>query len=170
MSFAALALIAAGAPGLTVTSPGFKNGQPLSKSYSGEGVDHSPRIEWTSLPKGTKELALVCEDPDAPDSEPWVHWVVYKIPVSLHGLPQGIGRSGGADAPPGVIQGLNSFGRSGYNGPAPPPGHGWHRYFFTVYALKSQLPAKAGLSKSELLKAMKGHILAEARIMGKYKR
>lgn len=150
---------------MVLKSPAFSEGKEIPKEYTGEGADLSPALEWTGAPAGTKELALVCDDPDAPTSEPWVHWVVYKIPGSTTQLPKGVPAKSSS-----VVQGKNSWGSVGYRGPLPPPGHGWHRYYFKLYALDSALSLKPGAAKSELMTTLKGHILAEAALMGKYQR
>jgi Raf kinase inhibitor-like YbhB/YbcL family protein len=131
----------------------------------------SPPLNWSDLPAGTKELALICEDPDAPTSEPWVHWVIYKIPADLTGLPEGIDKAPRLKNPPGALQGKNSWksGRTiAYRGPDPPLGHGVHRYFFRLYALDAKLATDPGLSASTLRDEMKGRILGEGQLMGTY--
>ena len=149
--------------GFLVNSRSFEEGKVIPKIYTGEGEDKSPELEWSGAPTGTKEFALICDDPDAPTPEPWVHWVLYKIPATTTKISEGV-------APAAAIQGKNSWNRVGYGGPMPPPGHGWHRYYFKIYALDSQLSLPAGASKKQLLDAMKGHILGEAQAMGKYQR
>jgi Raf kinase inhibitor-like YbhB/YbcL family protein len=154
----------------TLTCHSFVNGETIPKEFTGEGGNQSPALEWASPPEGTKELALVCEDPDAPRAEPWVHWLLYKIPGNVRKLPQGIPPTERIQLPPGALQGLNSFGNIGYGGPMPPPGHGSHRYYFRLLALDTELPAEAGLSKDELLAAVEGHVLGTAELMGRYER
>lgn len=122
----------------------------------------SPALSWTGLPPGTKELALICDDPDAPGKEPWVHWVLYKVPAAATALKAGAEDVG--------VQGRNSWKSTGYRGPEPPKGSGWHHYHFRLYALDAELAAKPGLTKAELLQAMKGHVLAQAEAVGKYQR
>ena len=113
---------------------------------------------------------MIVDDPDAPTSEPWVHWVVYKLPVTLDGLPEGIPPVPRPASPSGAVQGRNSGKAAGYRGPAPPKGHGPHRYFFKLYALDRALELPEGLDKSGLLKAIAGHIVAEAEYLGMYER
>ena len=151
-------------------STAFVTGQRIPKEYSGEGKDVSPPLTWANLPHGTKELALIVDDPDAPRPEPWVHWVIYRIPPSAAGLGEGIAQGKEVKHPAGAMQGKNSGGKSGYNGPMPPPGHGVHRYFFRLYALDANLPPEAGIDKDHLLAAMKPHTLASAELMGTYER
>ena len=158
---------------IEVSSTAFQTNQWIPKKYSGEGVDVSPPLAWTGLPAGTRELALICDDPDAPTPEPWVHWVIYKIPADAQGLAENVPPEARPASPAGAMQGKNSWpsGRTiGYRGPMPPPGHGRHRYFFKLYALDAVLGLKPGITKDQLLKAMKGHVLAEAQLMGTYKR
>jgi len=110
------------------------------------------------------------DDPDAPRDEPWVHWVIYKIPPSAKGLPEAVPATESLDDPPDALQGNNTWPAIGYRGPAPPKGHGTHHYHFKLYALDVELDAKAGLGKAELLKAIKGHTLATAELIGTYER
>lgn len=155
----------AAAGALTITSSEFKEGEAVPKQYTGEGDDRSPPLAWSNLPEKTKELALVCDDPDAPGEEPWVHWVVYKIPADLKGLDEGVGAG---DAR--FKQGKNDFGEQQYNGPMPPPGHGVHHYRFTLYALDAPVDVPDGARKKELLAAIKGHVLAQGTRTGTYER
>jgi len=155
---------------MTVTSTAFENGQPVPRRHTGDGGDVSPPLSWSGLPAGTKELALLSEDPDAPQPEPWVHWVIYKIPAEAGGLKEGIPRAEQVAEPAGAVQGKNSFAVVGYLGPAPPKGHGVHHYHFRLYALDVKLDAKPGLDKAGLLRAIAGHVLAEADLVGTYKR
>ena len=151
-----------------LSSPAFDGGQPIPAMYTADGADVSPRLEWTAPPDGTKSLALIMDDPDAP-SGTWIHWVLAGIPPDRRNLPEKVS----ADAhPPGIdhaVNGKNSFGRSGYGGPDPPPGPD-HRYFFKLYALDATLPWKPGVTKDEAEKMMQGHVLAEASLMGTYGR
>ncbi len=155
---------------MELTSPAFEDGQTIPTQYTGEGKDLSPALKWEGVPEGTKELALICEDPDAPRETPWVHWVIYSIPKVAGGLPAAVPQK--EQLPEGKLQGVNSFGdgQLGYGGPMPPEGHGPHRYIFTLYALDSKLDLKAGLSKDELLEAIEGHVLAETSLTGIYER
>jgi Raf kinase inhibitor-like YbhB/YbcL family protein len=147
---------------IEVSSPSFEPGATIPERHTGEGQDVSPPLQWGGLPQRTREIAIVCDDPDAPTQKPFVHWVVYKIPADRKGLPEG--------STEGALEGINDFRRRGYGGCMPPRGHGVHHYHFKVYALDTELDAPAGLSKDELLVAMKGHILDEGELVGTYKR
>jgi len=158
---------------IQVTSTAFEDSQPIPKKYTGEGEDLSPPISWSGLPEGTKELVLICDDPDAPTAEPWVHWVIYKIPASVTGLPEGIGRKPRLDMPNGALQGKNSWpiGQAiGYRGPMPPPGHGVHHYRFRLYALEARMIVEPGADKKTILDEIRGHVLAEGLLTGTYQR
>ncbi len=158
---------------IQVTSTAFTHGAPIPQKYTGDGQDISPPLSWSNLPKGTKELVLICEDPDAPTPEPWVHWVVYKIPAELPGLPEGIPKEARVKSPVTVLQGKNSWtiGQTiGYRGPAPPPGSGVHRYYFRVYALDGKPVIEPGKDKKSLMKEISGHIIDEGELMGTYQR
>jgi Raf kinase inhibitor-like YbhB/YbcL family protein len=144
-----------------LTSPAFEPGTTIPKKHTGEAEDVSPELKWNSPPEGTRSLALICDDPDAPRDEPWVHWVIFNIDPKLDGLPEGYA---------GAIQGKTDFGRPGYGGPMPPPGSGTHRYVFKLYALKARLDLKEEATKKGLLKAMEGSILGTAELVGTYQR
>ena len=147
---------------LLLSSPAFEQDGAIPRKYTGEGEDVSPPLQWTGVPPDACELALICDDPDAPMAEPFVHWVVYGIPADMSGLAQG--SAGGAR------EGRTSFGGNGYGGPMPPPGHGTHHYHFRLYALDAGPDLKPGASKDELIKAMKGHVLEQAELVGTYER
>lgn len=166
---------------LDVTSPAFAEGQPIPKKHTGEGEDRSPALEWSgasggSIPEGTKEFAVICDDPDAPSPkrpapEPWVHWVLYRIPAKIPAGTMGLAEGGMG----GGVRGVNSWPAGApqharYAGPMPPPGSGVHRYFFKVYALDAALDLAGGATKDELLAAMKGHVIAEGELVGTYER
>lgn len=158
---------------IQVTSTAFSHGDPIPKKYTGEGQDVSPPISWSNLPEGTKELALICEDPDAPTTEPWVHWVIYKIPPDTKGLPEGVPAVPRLKQPAGALQGKNSWSTGqtiGYRGPMPPAGHGVHHYWFTVYALKVRMSAESGFPKTALMSEMEQYILGKGQLMGTYQR
>ena len=148
-----------------ITSTAFAEGEMIPKQYTCDGADISPPLSWTGVPASAKSLALISDDPDAPMGT-WVHWVLYNIPPDTAGLPEKV--------PPddtvlgGARHGKTDFGRLGYGGPCPPGGT--HRYFFKLYALDTVLDLPVGATKDELLKAMKGHVLAEGELMGKYTR
>ena len=157
---------------IQVTSTAFAEGQPIPEKYTGQGADVSPPLSWSGVPDGAKELLLICDDPDAPSAEPWVHWVIYKIPATASGLPEGIGKKARLANPAGAFQGKNSWpsGQTiGYRGPMPPPGKP-HRYYFKLYALAAKLPVEPGLTKKALLQEIQDHVLAEGQLMGTYER
>ncbi|MEW5994186.1 MAG: YbhB/YbcL family Raf kinase inhibitor-like protein [Candidatus Zixiibacteriota bacterium] len=150
---------------LTLTSSVFVEGGMIPKQYTCDGPDISPPLSWTGVPEGTKSLALICDDPDAP-AKTWVHWVYYNIPHDLGQLPEGLP----TDEEPftGGRQGANDFRRTGYGGPCPPGGT--HRYFFKLYALDTMLDLSGRVTKADLEQAMEGHVLASGQLMGKYRR
>lgn len=157
-----------------LTSGALKNGQPIPARHSGEADDLSPALAWNGAPVRTREFALICDDPDAPTPEPWVHWVIYGIGPDIRGLPEGV-KSDAAELKEPVIarQGKNSWPSSvttGYRGPMPPPGHGVHHYHFKLYALDSALNLPPGATKQQVLDGIKGHILAETELIGTYER
>lgn len=150
---------------MIIKSSAFAEGDMIPPKYTCDEQDVSPPLEWKDAPAGTKSFALIFDDPDAPGGI-WVHWVVYNIPSNIFQLEENIKpQQGSKDT---ILQGNNSWSRTGYGGPCPPKGT--HRYYFKLYALDEILPFKPGMSKKELLNSMKGHILAEAQLMGKYKR
>jgi Raf kinase inhibitor-like YbhB/YbcL family protein len=155
---------------MKITSTAFAAGAVIPTRYTGDGENISPPLQWSSLPAGTAELALICDDPDAPSAEPWVHWVIYKIPPSTAGLEENIPTSQRLTSPAGAVQGVSSDQAVGYHGPRPPRGHGVHHYRFHLYALDAALPLQSGLTKNQLLKAIGGHVLAEAELVGTYQR
>jgi Raf kinase inhibitor-like YbhB/YbcL family protein len=150
---------------IKLKSSAFEEGGMIPKKYSCDGPNVSPPLEWESAPSGCKAFALICDDPDAPMGT-WVHWVVYNIPARVNRLAEGISASKVLDD--GTLQGINDFRKIGYGGPCPPGGT--HRYYFTIYALDAPLKLDSGATKSQLSRAMEGHILAQGQLMGKYKR
>ncbi len=146
-------------------STAFAPGGAIPPLYTCQGKDISPPLAWTGMPKGTRSSVLICDDPDAPVGT-WIHWVFYNIPPSVTSLPQGFTK----DERPalGGIHGRSSFGAFGYGGPCPP--WGTHRYFFRLYALDTVLNLKSGAEKTDVIKAMEGHVLARAELMGTYKK
>jgi Raf kinase inhibitor-like YbhB/YbcL family protein len=151
---------------LTLTSSVFSDGEIIPRQHTGDGQDLSPSLRWTGTPDGTKSLALICDDPDAPRGI-WVHWVLFNLPADTKELPEGVSAKEGL--PGGARQGKNDFGKIGYGGPAPPKGKP-HRYFFKLYALDTMLDLPAGATKDQVMNALKGHIVAEAQLVGKYAR
>ncbi len=150
----------------TVKSPAFSYGGEIPLKHTCDGSDLSPALSWSDPPAKSQSFSLIADDPDAPVGT-WVHWVLFDLPESLRELPEGVAKS--QDLPDGSHQGKNDFGRIGYGGPCPPRGPA-HRYFFKLYALDAKLNLKAGATKSEVEKAMRGHILSQTELMGKYKR
>ncbi|HVR98486.1 MAG TPA: YbhB/YbcL family Raf kinase inhibitor-like protein [Thermoanaerobaculia bacterium] len=155
--------------GLNLTSPAFAPQGEIPARFTCEGEDLSPALAWTGLPDGTRSLALICDDPDAPDPAApkmtWVHWVLYDLPPSAAGLAEAIAPR---DLPAGTREGLNDWKRTGYGGPCPPIGR--HRYFFKLYALDAELPNLGRPTKAQLEKAMEGHVLARAELVGTYQK
>ncbi|HQM32091.1 MAG TPA: YbhB/YbcL family Raf kinase inhibitor-like protein [Candidatus Hydrogenedentes bacterium] len=150
-----------------ITSSAFADQATIPKEYTGDGEDVSPPLAWNGAPEATQSFALICDDPDAPVGT-WVHWVIWNIPATETGLAEAI--------PPerpelsnGARQGTNDFRKTGYGGPAPPRGP-VHRYFFRLYALDTALNLASGARKSDLEKALKGHILAQTELVGRYSR
>ncbi len=150
---------------MKITSTSFKEREMIPLKYTCDGRDISPSLEWDNVPDGTKSFALICDDPDAPRGT-WVHWVVYDIPSSVKKLDENVRPE--AELENGIRQGKNDWPKIGYGGPCPPSGT--HRYYFKLYALDTMLNLAPGATKEQLLKAMKGHVLAEAQLMGRYQR
>ena len=150
---------------LTVTSSAFQNGQPIPKKYSCDGDNISPAVSWSTV-NNAKSYALTVEDPDAP-SGMFIHWVIYNIPPSEHGLAEHIPTD--ATLPNGTIQGLNGAKKVGYTGPCPPPGKP-HRYFFKLFALDRTLTLNGDVDHDKLLSAIQGHVVAQGQVMGTYQR
>jgi Raf kinase inhibitor-like YbhB/YbcL family protein len=154
---------------LSLTSPVFAHQGEIPRNYTCQGKDISPALTWKGLPEGTKSLALVVDDPDAPDpaapKRVYVHWVLYNIPASASGLQEAVSAS---TLPRGTMQGKNDWDRPGYGGPCPPIGR--HRYFHKLYALDTVLPDLKQPTKKELEKAMEGHVLGKAELVGTYQK
>ncbi|MBN1345117.1 MAG: YbhB/YbcL family Raf kinase inhibitor-like protein [Phycisphaerae bacterium] len=155
---------------IRIESEAFGANLAIPKKYSGQGQDVSPPLRWSDLPPGAKQLALIVDDPDAPRAEPWVHWVIYNISAETNHLPEGVDKTKQPAAPAGALQGKNSWRKIGYGGPMPPPGHGVHHYHFKLYALDAPMDLKPGLTRDGLLKAIRGHILAQGELIGTYQR
>ena len=149
-----------------IRTTAFASNGMIPTQFTCDGVDVSPRLSWDPLPPGTKSIALVCDDPDAPRGT-WTHWLLYDLPPSTLELPEGVPAEG--ELATGGRQGTNDSGRIGYSGPCPPPGAA-HRYFFRIYALDAVLGVKAGAHKDDVRKAIAGHILAEGEMIGRYAR
>lgn len=151
---------------IEITSTAFQPGVVIPKQYTGDGADRSPPLVWSELPSGTKSLALICDDPDAPRGT-WVHWVLFNLPAETRDLEEGVPTI--ETLSNGAKQGKNDFGNIGYGGPAPPKGKP-HRYFFKLYALDVTVDLPPGATKAQLIDAMMGHILAEEQLVGNYQR
>jgi len=156
-----------GTMALTITSDAFKAGAAIPDKYTCDGADVAPPLAIDGIPAGARSLALIVDDPDAPDpaapKRTWVHWVLYDLPPAPARIPEG-----GSELPPGTRQGTNDFGRTAYGGPCPPIGR--HRYFFKVFALDAPLGDLKAPTKTQLLGAMEGHVVARAELMGTYQR
>ena len=154
---------------LSLTSPAFSNYGKMPKRYTCEDEDVSPPLAWSGAPEGTKSFALIVDDPDAPDPKApkmtWTHWVLYNLPPTTNGLLEAIGSG---TLPPGTKEGQNDWKNLGYGGPCPPIGR--HRYFHKLYALDSVLPDLHAPTKSKLERAMEGHVLARAELVGTYEK
>jgi hypothetical protein len=152
---------------LRINSASFTHEGSIPEKYTCEGQDIAPPLALSGVPEGTRSLALIVDDPDAPDPKApkmtWVHWVLYNLPPTATGLPEG-----GKELPQGTLQGKNDWKRTGYGGPCPPVGR--HRYFFKLYALDTMLPDLNSPTKAQLEKAMEGHILAKAELIGTYQK
>jgi Raf kinase inhibitor-like YbhB/YbcL family protein len=151
---------------MQLTSAAFADGQPIPVKYTADALDISPPLAWTNVPPGTKSLVLIADDPDAPAGT-WVHWVIYDLPPATVTLAEDQLKM--AQFKNGAKQGLNDFKKTGYGGPAPPPGKA-HRYYFKLYALNAMSGLAPNATKAALLKAMDGHVLGEGQLMGTYQR
>jgi Raf kinase inhibitor-like YbhB/YbcL family protein len=145
---------------LKLSSPAFKHHEAIPAKHAGDGEDVAPELSWSGVPDGTEAFAIVVHDPDAPLVDGFTHWVAYGIAADATGLPEG----GGS-----VTEGVNSFGESRYNGPAPPPGHGTHHYYFWIYALDEDLDLPPGLNRRALLERIEDHVIEQARLVGTYR-
>jgi Raf kinase inhibitor-like YbhB/YbcL family protein len=146
---------------LEISSDAFETHKRIPARHTGDGEDSSPPLRWRGAPPETKSFAVVVHDPDAPLVDGFTHWVAYGIPADATELPEGTDT---------VTHGLNSFGNQAYNGPAPPPGHGVHHYYFWVYALDSDTELPAGLDRRSLFEQIEDHVLEQARLIGTYER
>jgi Raf kinase inhibitor-like YbhB/YbcL family protein len=151
---------------IELTTTAFQPGGAIPRKYTGDGDDRSPPLGWSKPPTGTQSLSLICEDPDAP-RRTWVHWVLFNLPAQSRELEEGLPTTDVVGE--GAKQGKNDFGKIGYGGPAPPKGKP-HRYFFKLYALDTALDLPAGVTKPQLVEAMRGHVLGEGELIGRYGR
>ncbi len=151
---------------LKLATTAFQPGGIIPKKFTCDGPDVSPALAWSDLPAGAQSIALIMDDPDAPAGT-WVHWVLYDLPASARELPEGVPKQ--EELSSGARQGRNDFRKIGYGGPCPPHGPP-HRYFFKLYALDAKTKLIAGATKADLERAMQGHILAQAELVGRYQR
>jgi Raf kinase inhibitor-like YbhB/YbcL family protein len=153
---------------LHLTSSAFVNGGPIPAQYTDDGDNVSPPLAWTGVPHGAKSLALIVDDPDAPDpnapKRTWVHWVLYNLPPANGSLPADVKDQ----LPAGTKQGKNDWGRAGYGGPSPPIGR--HRYFFKLFALDAMLPDLGSPTKMKLENEMRGHVMEKTELVGTYEK
>ena len=149
-----------------LTSNSFSQGRTIPQKHTCDGADISPALQWTDAHQGTQSFSLIMDDPDAPGGT-WVHWLLYNLPASVHELPEALPKK--KELSSGAQQGLNDFRKNGYGGPCPPPGPA-HRYSFRLYALDCMSKLEPGATKSELEKAVQGHILGQTELMCRYGR
>jgi Raf kinase inhibitor-like YbhB/YbcL family protein len=154
---------------ISLHSTAFGEGAMIPPRYSGEGANVSPPLAWSGMPTECKELVLVCEDPDAPMPQPYIHWIAFGILPSVTSLPEGVPAKAEAGIG-GMKQGKNSSGKVGYTGPMPPLGHGVHHYHFQLFALDAAVTPGLEGDRKELVKAMAGHVIAEGELVGTYER
>lgn len=145
---------------LRLTSPAFEHHERIPAKHASDGEDVAPELAWSGVPDGTAAFAIVVHDPDAPLVDGFTHWVAYGISGDATELPEGGGEA---------TSGVNSFGEPGYNGPAPPPGHGTHHYYFWIYALDQDLDLPSGLDRQALLAQIEDHVIEQARLVGTYR-
>ncbi len=148
---------------LRITSSAFEPSGRIPKRNGGDGENKSPPLEWSGAPKGTAQFAIVCHDPDAPLPQGFTHWVIYGIPATKTSLAEG-------QEPGAFTAGKNDSGKPGYTGPYPPTGHGAHHYYFWLYALDGSMSLRPGMTRAQLLDAIKDRILEQARVIGTYER
>jgi hypothetical protein len=145
---------------MTLSSYAIEHGRPIPERHTCDGVDSSPPLSWSGVPEGARSLALIVHDPDAPSGD-FVHWLAWNLDPSEARLDE---------AQPAPVEGTNGFGRSGYSGPCPPPGHGPHRYLFELYALSAELDLEGGAGREQLERAIEGEVMAKAELTGTYER
>jgi Raf kinase inhibitor-like YbhB/YbcL family protein len=147
---------------LEISTSAFEPHGRFPDRHTADEENVSPELSFGGLPEGTKQIAVVCHDPDAPLPDGFTHWVVYGIPPDTSGIPEGGGSS--------FVEGQNDAGEQGWYGPAPPEGHGTHHYYFWVYALDTEVDAEPGLTRTELLERIGDHVIEQARVVGTYER
>jgi Raf kinase inhibitor-like YbhB/YbcL family protein len=157
---------------IIVTSPAMRTGTPMPRDYAPDGRNVSPPLQWENLPEGTQQIAVLCQDHGAGNPPPWVHWILYNVPGTATGLPEGVPFDSSEPMPAeltGAVQGNNGWGLPMYRGPAPPVGD-LHHYHFVVYALDEALDLPAGLTRAQLLEAIEGHVIGQGDMVPTYER
>lgn len=154
---------------MQIRSSAFDDGDRIPERHTRDGADASPPLTIRDVPDGTRTLALICDDPDAP-GKTWVHWLVWGIPAEMDQIPEDVPGGNIAESLGGARQGKNDFDEVGYGGPEPPKGHGTHHYRFTAYALSETIDLDAGAGREALETAMKNCTLDTARLTGTYER
>lgn len=154
---------------ITLTTPAFKPGERIPREYTGYGEDQSPKLEWSAPPAGTKEIAIVFDDPDVKRAGGFVHWVIYKIPPTARSLSKALARDEKLADPAGALQGRNDFRKVGYYGPLTPPGPG-HHYTFRIFALDMAIDLPPGATKKQLMEKIEGHVLAGGELVGTFQK
>lgn len=147
---------------LEISSPAFSATETIPQRHTSDGENVSPPLQWSKIPPETKQLVLICHDPDAPLPWGFTHWTLYNIGSDVTEIAEGDGNK--------YTEGLNTSGNNGYTGPAPPEGHGVHHYYFWLYALNQSLDLRSGLNREELLEAIANYVTAQARLVGTYQR
>lgn len=155
---------------LRLRSKAFEAFKEIPRRYTAEGEGLSPPLKWSGVPDGTHEFVLICEDPDAPTPKPFLHWMIYHLTPNTSQLPEGLAQQEEIEYPVMATQGRNTLQQYGYTGPNPPLWHGPHHYYFKLYALDSELSVAPDAGRTEVLKAMKGHVIDEAQLVGFYER
>lgn len=152
---------------IEVSSAAFAEGAVIPRHFAGDGDDVSPPLSWSKVPAATREVVVLCEDPDAPFPSPFVHWLIHGLPPAVRSLSEGV-----TDTPviPAAHQGKNSRRDTGYMGPLPPPGHGVHHYYFEVFALDAALDLDGAPTRDQLVRAMRGHVIGSGALVGTYTR
>lgn len=157
---------------IQIQSDAFGAGQPIPKKYAAEegGENISPPLRWSGLPPGTASLALIVEDPDAPMTKPFIHWLIWDLPATTTSLPADVTKTPRPVEPAGAVQGKNDAKQVGFYGPLPPRGHGVHHYHFQLFALDTMLKLGPDAAREDLVAAMKGHVLSQGELVGTYER
>lgn len=155
---------------MQITSPAFDEDGTIPEKYTRDGANVSPPLNVSGVPEGAESLTVIVDDPDAPQTDPWVHWLIWNIPAQADHIPEGYPPSGDGKAFDGTAQGTNDFGTVKYDGPAPPPSHGEHRYRFTLYALDTTLDLEPGANRTQLDAAIDGNVVEQDRLTGVYER